>query len=240
MNGSKAPLPDPWKPYQTQRPDRQQLATLFKPGITGIGAVTGPVSGNLEAFEFDDADCYQHFKDVADEAGLGGLIRKLEAGYLESSPGGGYHYLYRCAEIGGNLKLATIPDGIDANGRPKVKTLIETRGTGGFIILAPSNGKVHPTGQPYRLLAGSFDSIPELTPDERRALFTLAKTFHIPANKTDAPNPNHPPPINLASGPAMRTTPAHPGMNCYWRMAGNGCMSAMEPLTGDGPARMRE
>ena len=192
MNGSKAPLPDPWKPYQTQRPELRQLEQLFKPGITGIGAVTGPVSGNLEAFEFDDSECYQHFKDVADEAGLGGLIRRLEAGYLESSPGGGYHYLYRCAEIGGNLKLATIPDGTDAKGRPKVKTLIETRGTGGFIILAPSNGNVHKTGKPYRLLAGSFDTIPTLTPEERRELFTLARTFHIPVNKADTPTPRSP------------------------------------------------
>lgn len=179
MDGSKAPLPRTWKTFQQARPDPDQLRRWYSDGLTGIGAIPGAVSGNLEALEFDDEESYLHFKDVADEAGLGAIIARLERGYVESSPGGGRHWLYRCDEIGGNTKLATRPDGTDDHGRPRVKTLIETRGEGGFIILAPSNGKVHPTGRAYRLLGGGFDTIPALTPAERRELFALARTFHV-------------------------------------------------------------
>jgi predicted P-loop ATPase len=188
-DGSKAPLPKPWKPYQQQRPDPDQLKKWYSNGLTGIGVISGAVSGNLEAFEFDDADAYQHFKDIADDAGLGAVIRKLETGYIESSPGGGFHYLYRCPEIGGNAKLATRPDGVDEAGKPRIKTLIETRGEGGFIITAPSHGKVHPTGKPYCLLNGGFSTIPTLTVDERANLFTLARTFHVPGASKDQNDP---------------------------------------------------
>ncbi len=180
MDGSKRPLPEQWRSFQENRPDPDQLRRWYAGGLTGIGAVPGAVSGNLEVLEFDDADTYRHFKDVADEAGLGPIIARLERGYVEASPGGGIHWLYRCDEIAGNTKLATRPGGCDDHGRPLVKTLIETRGEGGFIVMAPSNGKVHPTGRAYRLLAGNFSTIPTLSPEERRDLFALARTFHVP------------------------------------------------------------
>lgn len=180
MDGSKRPLPDQWRSFQQTRPDPDLIRSWYSNGLTGIGAVTGMVSGGMEAFEFEDEETYQHGKDVADEAGLGPIIARLESGYVEASPSGGRHWLYRCSEIAGNTKLATRPDGTDEHGRPKVKTLIETRGEGGFIILAPSNGKVHPTGRAYRLLGGGFDTIPTLSPEERRDLFALARTFHVP------------------------------------------------------------
>lgn len=192
MDGSKAPLPKPWKPFQKTRPDPAQVRRWYSDGLTGIGTITGSVSGNIECLEFDDTETYQHFKDVADEAGLGPVIARLESGYVEASPGGGIHWLYRCEEIGGNTKLATRPEGADDHGRPLIKTLIETRGEGGFIILAPSGGKVHPTGRAYRLLAGGFATIPTLTPAERRNLFALARTFHVPdPAKIREPDPPH-------------------------------------------------
>jgi putative DNA primase/helicase len=58
------------------------------------------------------------------------------------------------------------------------KTLIETRGEGGYAIIAPSTGKVHETGKPYTLLNGSLATIPTITPGERADLFTLARTFN--------------------------------------------------------------
>ncbi|MDS4058643.1 MAG: bifunctional DNA primase/polymerase [Candidatus Contendobacter sp.] len=180
MDGSKAPFSRTWKAFQQARPDPDQLRRWYSDGLTGIGAIPGAVSGNLEVLEFDEGETYFHFKDVADEAGLGPIIARLEHGYVESSPSGGRHWLYRCAEIGGNTKLATRPDGRDDHGRPLIKTLIETRGEGGFIILAPSCGRVHPSGRPYKLLGGGFSTIPTLAPEERRELFALARTFHIP------------------------------------------------------------
>ena len=74
MDGSKAPLPKPWKPFQKTRPDPAQVRRWYSDGLTGIGTITGSVSGNIECLEFDDTETYQHFKDVADEAGLGPVI----------------------------------------------------------------------------------------------------------------------------------------------------------------------
>ena len=59
----------------------------------------------------------------------------------------------------------------------KWKVLIETRGEGGFAVIAPSYGKVHPTGKPYQLLQGGVEQIITITSEERRTLWQLAKTY---------------------------------------------------------------
>src|SRR5262249_2960049 len=66
----------------------------------------------------------------------------------------------------------------DDKGHPKIQTLIETRGEGGFCIIAPSWGSVHESGQPYTLVNGSFATITTITPEERQDLFTLARSFN--------------------------------------------------------------
>jgi putative DNA primase/helicase len=55
--------------------------------------------------------------------------------------------------------------------------LIETRGEGNYIIVAPSGGNVHSTKRPYHLLSGGFDTIPVLSVEERNTLFALARRF---------------------------------------------------------------
>src|SRR5262249_6579491 len=68
--------------------------------------------------------------------------------------------------------------------------LIETRGVGGFIVIAPSNGKVHPSGGAYQLLRGGLASIAPITPDERESLFSPAPAFdEIPVKPADPPKP---------------------------------------------------
>lgn len=176
QDGSKRPMQS-WKDYQRRRADPQQICTWYRTGLTGLGFVCGAVSGNLEAFEFDDRDTYEAFKSAALGTGLGNLVERVEAGYLEESPSGGIHWLTRCAEIAGNTKLARRPGPLAADGNPAVKVLIETRGEGGYIVVAPSFGKVHPTGKSYQLLRGGVETIATLTPNERRALWELARTF---------------------------------------------------------------
>ncbi|HZA21609.1 MAG TPA: bifunctional DNA primase/polymerase [Dehalococcoidia bacterium] len=182
LDGSKAPL-GKWAEYQKERPTRGLIAQWYTNGYPALGTVTGKVAGNLEAFEFDDkASRYEPFKEAAQAAWLGNLVERIEAGYLERSPSRGIHWLYRCPdlkELDGNTKLARRLK------RPEEKThdkdnyqvLIETRGEGGFIILAPSHGPVHPTGKPYELLRGRFATIATITPEERRELWRLARTF---------------------------------------------------------------
>jgi hypothetical protein len=177
-DGGKAPDGD-WKLYQRERANETVLNGWYSNGRTGLGLVCGVASGNLEALEFDDLPTYQEYKQLAIASGLGDLVERIEAGYSEQSSSTGIHWLYRCSEIGGNTKLARRPKLPEEMTHPedKVKVLIEIRGEDGFIITAPSYGRVHSTGQPYRLLRGGFDSIATITPEERADLFELARTF---------------------------------------------------------------
>lgn len=137
---------------------------------------------------------YEPFREAAEAVGLGNLVERIEAGYLERSPSGGTHWLYKCSETGGNTKLARhLSDEIDeATGRAIVKPLIEVRSGGGYIIVAPTNGRVHPTGGRYELYRGGFRSIAVITPEERQALWALARTFdRLP--EAEQPSPSLPP-----------------------------------------------
>ena len=68
-----------------------------------------------------------------------------------------------------------------------VETLIELPT---FAIVAPSNGRTHPSGKPYRRLAGTFSTIASYSAEEREALIRLARSFdEMPAReiRNDAP-----------------------------------------------------
>ncbi len=185
QDGSKAPFGDGWKERQHKPATFDELRKLYKDSnLTGIGVMTGKVSGNLECLDFDERGIYDAFKDAAIKTGLQPLLARLEIGYKEHSPNGA-HILYRCDEISGSTKLATRPKCPEEmkDEKDKTKTLIETRGEGAFAIIAPTFGTVNPAGN-YDLISGSIATISTITPEERRELFSLARTFHIdPAEK---------------------------------------------------------
>jgi hypothetical protein len=176
--------------YQEARSTSEQVETWYRDGLlTGIGTITGKVSGNLEMFEFDDHDIYTRFCGAAKLAGLGDLVDRVEAGYSETTPNG-IHWFYRCDEIAGNEPLAARlkTEAERKHAKDNKKVLIETRGEGGFAILAPSHGTVHPSGKPYKIWAGVYATIVTITPDEREQLFALAKTFdEMPRREVRAP-----------------------------------------------------
>ena len=124
----------------------------------------GAVSGSMECLDFDSRDAFEAFGVLAVEL-IPDIWERLCA-YGERTPNG-QHLFWRCETIEGNLKLAH-----DATG----KAVIETRGEGGFVIVGPSYGTVHPSGEPY-VADGSMGDIPTLTPDERDAVLTLARSM---------------------------------------------------------------
>lgn len=182
QDGTKRPDTSDWSILKDQRLPRVTVAEMYRGPRTGSGIVTGKVfaSGSMnesadvgvECFEFDDRETYDAFLVAARNVGLGDLVNRVRDGYEETTPSGGVHWFWYCIDVAGNTKLAQRPvsDGT-------TKTLIETRGHGGYIVTAPSNGRVHPTGKPYVLNSGGFDTIPTVTPDERTVLFDLARTF---------------------------------------------------------------
>ena len=179
MDGSKRPAPFSWRQYQEAKPSTEQLVDWFSAGNQqGVGAICGAVSGNLEMLELEGravaAQIHIQAKDMAENSGLGDLWKIIQEGYCEVTPSGGIHWLYRIADsiTPGNQKLARRPG---ENGG--VDVLCETRGEGGFVILAPSGGACHPSGESWKMLNGSIATIPTITMAEREALFSIFKCF---------------------------------------------------------------
>ena len=179
VDGSKRPAPYTWAKYQQDKPTTQELIDWFGKGTQqGVGAICGAVSGNLEMLELEGravaAQIHIQAKDMAQNSGLGELWQKIQDGYCEVTPSGGIHWLYRISdgEVPGNTKLARRPG---ENGG--VDVLCETRGEGGFVILAPSAGACHPSGEAWKILSGSIQTIPTITLDEREALFSIFRCF---------------------------------------------------------------
>lgn len=96
-----------------------------------------------------------------------GLLGRL---VIQQTRSGGRHYIYRCATIEGNLKLAERPPTdaeLEANPKARAVTLIETRGRGGQIQIAPSPG--------YTVVQGDLAAIPTISAEERAILLACAR-----------------------------------------------------------------
>jgi putative DNA primase/helicase len=148
-----------------------------------LAFVTGQISG-LEVLDFDTRQAYHAWREQMRDEGLETLAERLASGYLEASPQG-IHLPYRCRliEVEGNQKLAGCLIG------EKPKTLIETRGEGGLVVVAPSADGVHRSGLPYTLLQGSIATIASVTGCDRQKLLAVARKLDElpPAETTSYP-----------------------------------------------------
>jgi Bifunctional DNA primase/polymerase, N-terminal len=186
-DGSKAPIAT-WREYQRRLSTEEEIRRWYG-RCTGIGIVCGEVSGRLEMLEFEGRAAtegfWQEFKNAAAETGLYDLLERIKHGYGERTPSGGFHLLYRCPDgVEGNLELAKRPpteeeaaDDERAGKRPTPRVLVETRGEGGYVVVAPSSGRVHQSGLAYELVYGGFDTIVTITAAERAALLELARSL---------------------------------------------------------------
>jgi putative DNA primase/helicase len=178
QDGSKAPDADTWTVYQQRISTLAEIEEWYAGGDrTGIGFITGAVSGNLELLDFDESGLYARFREAARAAGLDDLVEQIEAGYAERTAHGG-HLLYRCSGPVKSMKLARRPKRPEEMQHPndRVKTLVETKGEGGYVIVAPSNGSVNPDGK-YELVRGGIATIATITPEERESLHEVARSF---------------------------------------------------------------
>ena len=172
-DGSKAPE-GYWGEFIQTRADIEILRDAYRTPRHGIGLVTGRVSNNLECCEFESETAYLSFKVAAALAGLDEVVERIEAGYLERAPRGGYHWLWFSELSGSGRKLAMVATGDPAT---PYETAIETRFEGQFIIVAPSHGPVHPSGKPYVRVNGGFSSIYHISDEDRQALFRVAENL---------------------------------------------------------------
>lgn len=226
-NQKKRPTVKSWEQLQNAPMTIDQVETEFR-AAAYIAIITGAVSGNLELIDVDSKyDLVGNLWDgyvAAIQHAAPELWAKLT---VQKTQNNGYHIIYRCAHIAGNAKLAS-RDGtpqevaeknaeIDAwntanpDKTPKrhiervIKTLIETRGEGGYALVYPSAG--------YELLQGSLLDVQEITPAEREILFSLATIYNTVATTrgTAAPAapaaPIAPAPTNVPKPAATQTAP---------------------------------
>lgn len=170
-DGTKRPTRD-WKSLMETRLTQEEVNYYWHPkSPVGVALICGRISGNLEMTELEasasDAASLEAIRQECRLRGIEELWNNFhEHGYVEWTPSGGYHFLYRISDhdVPGNTKLASVPEG------KQLKTLAETRGEGGYVIVAPSGGECHPTGQPWSTVAGQQGHIPTITWSQRQAL----------------------------------------------------------------------
>ena len=191
--GPKIPV-GRWKPYQTCQASPGYLRRcLTDPdwGLKrGLCVVTG--FGDVDALDFDDVPTWEAFRQrAAADADLAGILERVAAGYFELSPRGAPHVLYRCSDLSNGGHLARRPVIVTGeDGAKDFKVLVETRGPGQIVVVAPTPGTCHPSGRPYVLQRGGFATIATVTPDERRKLFALAREFdELPPEVDTNPEP---------------------------------------------------
>lgn len=193
-----------------ERPGVDQLHRWFghgRPGgsTLGLGILTGSASvmrtssgeaAPIEMLEFEGRAMHRldEVEQLARDSGLGDLWdRVTRDGYTEGTPSGGVHLIYAVAvppgtsavgTVAGNRKLAhrpTTPDELAADPKTKRLALAETRGEGGFVVIAPTgtgdSASCHDSGRPWVVYTGGPNAIPLVTPEERDALHVLASTL---------------------------------------------------------------
>jgi len=127
-----------WRPYQCTIADEATVRRWIASGIQSFAVVAGRVSGGLLVLDFDAPGFFERWCE-----GVGELAHALP---VQQTGGGGYQVLLRCPDPGGNDKLAWTPDEQEDSGRT---IAIETRGEGGYAVVAPS---LHPSGNQYKWL----------------------------------------------------------------------------------------
>ena len=175
-DGGKRPF-GAWRDYQHQRPTWAQVEAWLATGrYTGIGVLTGATSGGVEMIELEGpmSAAVERLQRVVAEAGkyaeidLPDLLARVARGCVEQSAGGGLHLFIRVTDgpAHPNTKLAYALTG---TGR---KIIAETRGEGGFVVVAPTTGRNgHEPGTAYLFInGGSPDKTVDVTSEDRDLL----------------------------------------------------------------------
>jgi hypothetical protein len=214
-DGSKAPAVS-WMQYKVTRSTPEQHDAWFDGGRPrGIAVVYGAVSGAVELIEFEGLAIREGLladvTEIMEGSGLGEAWAAITTGWVTESPSGGRHFRVRLngAAVPPNRKLASrlaTEDEYTADERQRlaerpnakiVRVLIETRGEGGYGLVEPSSGDVHPSGKPYVRLSGGPGNVPVLDAevmDAIRSVCRMVCKLPTPETAKTAPRPAAPRP----------------------------------------------
>lgn len=175
-DGGKRPAGE-WAQYQASRQEWESLSVALRSSPRpGIGVVTGAVSGNVEMLEIEGPEhaCRERLEQVrvlAAEVGCSEVLDRVLGGLCEHSAGGGQHMFMQVVDgvCMPNTKLASQGQGSER------RCVAETRGEGGFVVVAPTTARNgHTPGASYRLLPQADPArVAEVTVAERDLLYAV-------------------------------------------------------------------
>lgn len=188
----KKPTAGSWSNWQTAAMSAEDAKKHIREEF-GIALIAGKVSGGLECIDVDckydlSGKLWQSFSDAL-KALPNDLYSRLCVAQTQNK---GYHVIYRCETVGRNLKLANRPSTneelakknaeieawnvANSDQKPKQlltlatiapKTIVETRGEGGYFLVYPSTG--------YQFIQRDAVSLAQITPEEREMILACAR-----------------------------------------------------------------
>ncbi len=165
--GSKRPVVR-WKSFETELIAEDELDRLYRTPVDGklpdrVAVIGGPISGGLEMLDFDLAGVeFEPWKELIP-------VELFERLLIERTPNEGYHVAYRCEIVEANQGLCHRRIFDEAEQHAGWKTTIETRGVGGYCVVAPSEG--------YTLIQGDWKNLHVISPEERDLLIEAARSL---------------------------------------------------------------
>lgn len=160
----------------------EDIDRLFSRQASGIALLC---TDDIEAIDIDTKhdDTGELDKDFFMYAKMYEASREaLDQCVIQKTKSGGWHVIYRTDTPEGNQKLAVRPandtEKADSQNLKQV-TLIETRGTGGLLFIAPTPG--------YEVKRGDLRSIPRISTKARRNLLECARVLSQPIPDTLRP-----------------------------------------------------
>ncbi len=123
----------------------------------------GVPMGNVTCLDIDAKNqpgLVEAFEKSLDDAGLTVIRETL---VMQTTINGGAHYFFRVKGLSEPVRNLVLSRSVDNN------VTIETRGDGGYAVVAPSKG--------YRFVRGSLPTIPTITLETFQAILTVAKSF---------------------------------------------------------------
>jgi len=228
MRANKRPAISTWKPRIDEQPDELTVRREAQMHDGFAIACGGPT--RLQVLDFEGRFT-EHIPEL--KMRLGSLAAVFESwldGYMVTTPGGGFHVAVHVEGDGdqdGNTQLAM--DGSH-------QVLVETRGHGGYVVAAPSNGTTHPSGGAWVQRRGSFAEIVWATVEQWQGVCSAISTFDAVAAASETPPEASAAQLSGRSLSALPSTRVTPGRS---RHAAGSICTAHPVTTIRAPGRSR-
>lgn len=174
-----------WTEFKDKLISAEQIDRFVKDDTYGLALICGGVN-SIECLDIDLK--YSLTGTLYDDLKKKIPVDILKKMWVQSTPSGGYHWIYKCETIEGNLKLSnrltttyekhetymenfanpkTRDKALSIASKDVIRVLVETRGIGGYFVVAPTPG--------YERVYGKLQ---EITTEERDIILEAGRSFN--------------------------------------------------------------